>query len=202
MAYNLNSLTKLKSEVMKTMKLNMGSLLFLFVLFGISVNNNAQNVKPDKQERKEARKAQLAANYIVLDSILNSRRFVLEADFLQDRSGYMVSVSSTLNFVKVDGPNGVLQTGSEFRQGYNGVGGVTAEGNIGEYKISKDSKHLSYTVTFNLLTNIGIFDIVLTVSSNSNATATITATTSGRLTWNGHLMTIDNSRIFKGQNTL
>jgi hypothetical protein len=187
---------------MKTMKMNMVSLFILTGFLGISLNSNSQDITPDKQDRKEARKAQMNYNFIVLDSLLESRRFVLEADFLQSKYGYMVSVTSTLNFVKVDDTEGVLQTGSESRQGYNGVGGVTAEGSIGDFKISKDFKHLSYVVTFNLLTNLGIFDITLNVSSDNNATATITGSTSGRLTWNGHLVKLNNSSVFKGQNTI
>jgi len=33
-----------------------------------------------------------------------------------------------INFIMLNASEGVLQTGSNFRVGYNGVGGVTAEG--------------------------------------------------------------------------
>ena len=129
-------------------------------------------------------------------------RYVLEADYLQNKYGTRVYVTSTLNFIRVDVPKGVLQTGSDTRQGYNGVGGVTAEGTIGDYKITRNFKNLSCTVTFNLVTNIGSFNILMTVSADNNATATISGTTSGRLTWDGHLVTLDKSRVFKGYNTI
>jgi hypothetical protein len=99
-------------------------------------------------------------------------------------------------------PKGVLQTGSDSRLGSNGVGGVTAEGTVGDYKISRNLKNLTCTVTFNLLTNIGSFNILMTVSADNNATATISGTTSGRLTWDGHLKTLNKSRVFKGQNSI
>jgi hypothetical protein len=57
-------------------------------------------------------------------------------------------------------------------------------------------------VTFNLVTNLGSFDIYLTVSADNNAIATISGSTSGRLTWDGHLVNLDNSRVFKGTNTI
>jgi hypothetical protein len=107
-----------------------------------------------------------------------------------------------LNFIRVDGPKGVLQTGSDTRQGYNGVGGVTAEGSIVDYRIANDFKNLSTTVTFNLVSTLGSFDIILTVSADNNAKATISGSTSGRLTWDGHLVTLNSSRIFKGYNTI
>ena len=67
--------------------------------------------------------------------------------------------------------------------------------------MTKDLKKFSYMLRFNLLTNIGAYDILMTVNSDNNASATITGLGPGKLTWNGHLATINNSRIFKGQNT-
>jgi hypothetical protein len=177
---------------MKTIKIFLAGLLVLSGLFGNSFCVSSQDVKPDKQSRKEARKAQLTANFYVLDSLLRSGRFVLEADFLQNKCGNRVSVPPMLNFIRVEGPRGVLQTGSDTRQGYNGVGGVTAEGSIVNYKIDNDKKHLSTTVTFNLVSTLGNFDIFLTVSADNNATATISGSTSGRLSWDGHLVTLNN----------
>jgi hypothetical protein len=187
---------------MKTMKIYMAGLLILIGLSGISIYGASQDVKPDKKSRKEARRAEMEANFRILDSLLYNGRYVLEADYLQNKYGSRVYVASTLNFIRVDMPGGVLQTGSDSRMGSNGVGGVTAEGNIGDFKISRDLKNLICTVTFNLVTNIGSFNIIMTVTADNNATATISGTTSGKLTWDGHLTTVDNSRVFKGQNSI
>lgn len=186
---------------MKTLKINSGSLFFLGLLLILSLNTEAQDNKLSRQEKKEAKKAQLNENFRVLDSLLTSKRFVLEANFLQNTIGEMVSVSSNLNFVKVDGSYGILQTGSETRMGYNGVGGVTAEGNIGAWKVEKDPKNLTYRLAFTLTTKLGTYDIFLTVNAANDAKATISGSRSGKLTWNGYLASFDNSRIFKGQET-
>jgi hypothetical protein len=42
----------------------------------------------------------------------------------------------------------------------------------------------------------------MNVSSDNYATATITGLGPGNLTWQGHIATVGNSRIFKGQNTI
>jgi hypothetical protein len=202
MAYNLNEIKKIKSEVMKKMKTYLAGLLLVIGLFGIAFNSNSQDTKPDKKSKKEAKKAQLTANFHVLDSLLSFRVFVLEADYLQNKYGSRIWVSSNLNFVRVDGPKSVLQTGSNFSEGSNGVGGVTAEGTIGNYKINRNTKNLTFTVTFNVLTQIGAFDIFLIVTADNNATATISGSTSGRLMWDGHIATLNNSRVFKGQNSI
>ncbi len=187
---------------MKTNKMSMVSLFLVFGFFCISLNSNSQDIELTRKERKEVRKAQMAANFQVLDSLLNAKTFVLEADYLQSKYGDRVPVISSLNFIKVDVSNGVLQTGSNTGMGYNNVGGVTAQGSIGTWKIYKDFKNLTYRLQFSLLTNIGHFDVFLTVTSDNHATATITGLGPGELTWEGHLETIYNSRIFKGQETI
>ena len=184
------------------MKLKMVNLFLVLGFFLISQYGNSQDIKLTQQERKEVRKAQMAANFHILDSLLNSKSFVLEADFLQNGYGYRVPVVSGLNFIKVDDLKGILQTGSNFRMGYNGVGGVTAEGSIGNWKIDKNLKALSHTIQFSLQTQIGHYDVFMTVSSDNHATATITGLWPGRLTWDGHLETIGNSSVFKGWNTI
>lgn len=184
------------------MKVYLAGLLVLTGLFAVTVYGHAQETKPDKKSRKEAKRAEAEINFRVLDSLLYTGRYVLEADYLQNKYGSRVYVASVLNFIRVDLPNGVLQTGSDTRQGYNGVGGVTAEGTVTDYRIARDLKNLSCTVTFNLLSSLGSFNIIMTVSSSNNATATISGTTSGRLTWDGHLVTLNKSRVFKGMNTI
>jgi hypothetical protein len=186
---------------MKTINKNMVNLFLILVFSWISLNSNSQNIKLSRQEQKEVRKAQMSANFYILDSLLNSKSFVLEADFLQNEYGERINVVSTLNFVKVDKSKGILQTGSNSAIGYNGVGGVTAEGSVGSWEIDKDAKKLIYRLRFNLLTNLGNYDIFMTVSADNHALATITGLGPGKLTWEGHLATIDNSRVFKGQET-
>ena len=202
MAYNLFFYSKLKSEVMKTMKMNLVSLFLIIGFFGIFLNSNSQEIKLSSQEKKEVRKAQLAANFQILDSLLQAKSFVLEADYLQDKYGNLAIVTSNLNFIRVDNSTGVLQTGSNYGMGYNGVGGVTAEGNVSGWKVTKDVKRYNYTLNFNLLTNLGTFEIFMTVSADNNAAATISGSGPGKLTWRGHLATVNNSRVFKGQNTI
>lgn len=161
-----------------------------------------QDQKLTRKEKKEMRKAQLYANFLAIDTLLQRRTFVLEADFLQNRYGDQAPVSSTINFIRVEGENVVLQTGSNFAYGYNGVGGVTAEGLITNWKVTRDEKHLGHTVRFTTTTNIGTYDILMRISADANTMATITGLTMGSLTYRGDLVALYNSRIFKGQRTL
>jgi hypothetical protein len=186
---------------MKIMKMNKVSLFLVMGFLAISVIGNSQGNKLNRQERKEAEKAQTVANFYALDTLLNLKTFVLEADFLQDKSGIMIPVSSNLNFIKIDKSDGILQTGTDTGIGYNGVGGVTAEGSIGSWDINKNIKKYYYMIHFNMLTNIGHYDILMTVNADGHARATITGLGPGRLTWDGHIEALYNSRVFKGTRT-
>ncbi len=126
---------------------------------------------------------------------------MIEANYLRNLSGYQVPVTSVLNFIMLDSTKAFIQTGSNHRIGYNGVGGVTAEGRIQNYKVTKDPKNLSFYVTFSVMTNIGIYDISINISSDTNATATITGLSRGRLTWIGQFQNLYNSDVYKGQPT-
>jgi len=187
---------------MKIIKYKLVCLFWILGLFLLSLNSYSQERKLTRQELKEVRKVQMEANFWILDSLLSAKSFVLVADYLQNRYGDRVIVTPTLNFIKINEESGILQTGSNWSMGYNGVGGVTAEGSIGKWTVFKDPKRMSYTLQFSLLTNIGYYDVVMTVMSDASARATISGLGRDKLTWEGHLETIENSRVFKGHNTI
>jgi len=187
---------------MKTIRFKIVSLFCILGLLGISLNSNSQERKLSRQELKEVRKAQMTANFYILDSVLRAKTFVLEADYLKNRYGDRIFVTPNLNFIKLDESTGILQTGSNFSMGYNGVGGVTAEGSIGRWKMYRDEKKLTFRLQFSLFTNIGTYDVSMLIGSDNRARATITGLGPGNLTWEGYLVTIGNSRVFKGHNTL
>lgn len=193
---------------MKRLLYNLAIWLFAAGMLGIPQMGYSQEFSQDKKltkkEKKEARKAGLYANFKAIDTLLQKRTFVLEAEFLQGRYGQEIPVSANINFIKVQSPGVVLQTGSTSYagSGANGVGGVTAEGTINNYKITSDEKRLNHTVFFSTTTQIGTYDILLRISADASATATITGMTRGSLTYRGNLVAPYNSRVFKGRNSL
>lgn len=178
------------------------SALLLFGLLMVSAESKAQDAKLDRREKKEIRKAQLTRNFYLIDSLLNARKFVLEANYLRNRYGDRIPVTSAINFIRIDKAKGILQTGSDYSLGYNGVGGVTAEGNLGKWSVHSDAKRMVHTLRFSILTNLGNYDVVMIVRADAHATATITGLGPGSLTWEGYLVTLSNSRIYKGHNSI
>jgi hypothetical protein len=186
---------------MKKLRFNLSRMLLVFAFGLIPYYSIAQDVKPGKEEKKAIEQAELIANFNAIDTLIDRKTFVLEADYLQDKYGNRVPVTSLLNFIKVDSLRVVLQTGSNYNSGYNGVGGVTAEGFIENFKVSKDMKNLSYAVSFSVMTTVGIYDIFMDISSDGTASATISGLNGGKLSWEGRFQNLYNSRFFKGQET-
>jgi hypothetical protein len=187
---------------MKKSIFNVGSLFLAVGFFFISLNSYAQDVKLSRQERKSAREAVRTAQYIYIDTLLQSKSFVLEADFLQNQYGDRIHVTPLLNFIRVNSSDIVLQTGTSPDRGFNGVGGVTAQGTIGRYEIVKNFKSHSYYIKFTVHSNLGSYDVSMTVSSDNQARAEITGLNRGRLIYDGRLVSLKNSSVYKGWNSI
>lgn len=173
----------------------------LFLAIGIP----AQEIKTDTLSKKEARalkkqlkEAELIEQFDSLAELLNSRQFVLEANFLDNLKGRRAYVVSNLNFIKVDTTYSVIQIGSNRGIGYNGVGGVTAEGNISRWKLSSDEKKKSFYLEMSVVTNIGIYDVFMDIFVDGEASAVISGLRPGRLQYDGRIVPLDESAVYQG----
>ena len=92
----------------------------------------------------------------------------------------------------------VIQTGSNTRVGYNGVGGVTAAGNIAKWKVMKDDKRKCFVISMSVSTTLGFYDIFINVSASGYASATISGLTAGKLIYQGRLFSFDEARTYQG----
>jgi hypothetical protein len=187
------------------MKTSLSKSVSFFLALGlllISLNSYSQDAKPTREEKKQARKDLQRFNFQVIDSMIQSKSFVLEADFLENMRGSRVPVMSDINFVMVDQLRAVLQTGVSNNPRYNGVGGVTAEGQLSGLKIVKNEKNLSFYVRFTVVSDIGIYDVVMNIYSNKSARAEISGLTPGKLVYDGRIKSLNDSRVYKGRNTI
>lgn len=175
------------------MKAIMIFITFLFLMGGLS----AQEKKKDKETKAE-KAIRLESEFQSTSQLINDRHFVLEADSRSNQRGYTLQVSSTLNFIKVDSTLATIQTGNNYRIGYNGVGGITTEGNISKWKVIKDNKRKNFVISMSVSTTLGFYDIFINVSSSGNASATISGITSGKLIYQGRLIPLDETRTYKG----
>lgn len=156
--------------------------------------------KLTKEQRAEQRRLADEAMASVVDSIIQRRKFVLEADFLSNQSGNRVNVNSLLNFIIVDSSDIVIQVASTTGiGGPNGMGGVTTRGRISSFDVKKTGKNKDvYYIRLMANTTLGTYDIYLHVSPNSNADASLSGITPGKLNYHGMIKPMNKSRVFKG----
>lgn len=149
--------------------------------------------------RKEKRKAEVEKQYQLNKSMLENKDFVLEADYLHDRYGHRVFVTSTINFVAIDSTEAVIQIGSNSRIGPNGVGGITAKGKISGWTFKENKKQKSFTASATVMTGIGIYELQFQIGPGNYATADLTGLSAGKLTFEGKLVPTSESSVFEGQ---
>lgn len=176
-------------------------ILGLFLTTGLSAQENksqSESGKNDNIDKKIQKEALLAEQFNVTKAKVNSKHFVLEADFLTNKYGHRSFVNSNLNFIIVDSTEAVIQTGRDTGIGYNGVGGLTAKGNITSWKVNTNEKKRNMTVEMNVTTAIGFFTVFMNVSAEGHISAKLTGNYSGSLTFDGKIVSLDQSYAYKG----
>ena len=183
--------------------------LITLVLVSASTLMYAQSSSETRQaERKAQREAQKARekaenerNYAIAVQALKEGKFVLEADQLVFKRGRSAFVSSTTNFVLMDGEHASVHiAANNALAGPNGIGGITVDGSRKEMKITTDKKgnvNCSFSVQ-----GIGISAQVYITLTNggNNASARISPNfNSNTLTLNGVLVPLSQSNVYKGR---
>lgn len=179
--------------------------LFLAILI-IAGGLTAQEVRPDKSSKKEAsirkkeeKEARIDKQYSDTWQLLNSKSFVLEAQYLRNIYGIPIPVSSLLNFIDVESNWAVIQIGSPQGLGYNGLGGVTARGRITKWKLNKNDKRKLFDLYMTVSFADAVYDVNMTIDYSGHASASLTGLNPGKLTFEGDLIPRDESSVFTGQ---
>ena len=171
-------------------------ILVIALFFGLSSDTSAQG--KTRKEKKRERQEKIEQQYQFTKEVLKGQKFVLEADYLQNKYGTRVPVSSIINFIKVDSGEAVLQIGNPFGRGYNGVGGVTAEGRITSYKMDENDKNNTFDINMSILSSLGNYDIFMNIGADGYASATLTGLRGGKLIYSGEIVHNLKSGIYKG----
>ena len=186
------------------------------LLLCFTVTTHAQISKEDRAARREAIRKERAqrealeaqqdsVSYLKAIEALKTGSFVLEADFVGFPSGLTRYVSSTTNYIEVDGGNGVLQTAFSnftYSPGPNGLGGVTVEGTIGSPKFSEDKDGNVY-FNFNIQGIAVSATVFITLTGGTNqATASISPNfNNNNMTMTGRLVPYGESYTIEGSTT-
>jgi hypothetical protein len=160
-----------------------------------AIDSVPKHVKKSKQEKE----AVVEKDYRIMETTLEGKRFVLEANYLSNSRGTRIPVNSGINFIMVDSVRGVIQAGNDAGLGSNGLGGTTVEGSIMRWELKKDTKRKNFTVSYTVMSAIGTYDVTLYVSPGGYASGRVSGNWSGSITFDGNIVHRSRSRVFKGR---
>lgn len=153
-----------------------------------------------EQREKETSPLLDSVCYSLSAFALHERRFVLEADQVVFKRGRNAFVNSSTNFVSLFDDKAVIQISPlETVGGYNGVGGITLDGNASNIQIHEDKKkniRLSMNVS-----GVGIsaqVEIRLAYRSNKANVIITPNFHSSRTELIGEIVPFEASDVFKG----
>jgi hypothetical protein len=158
-----------------------------------------QEKKAIRQEQKKQNDAMLAVN---TEMAVRSGQFVLKADQIRGRNGYMIHVDPTVNFVAIEGKDVYVQLASPSGIGLNGLGGITLRGRISSMDINNEGKQGYYNIVLNATGTGGNMTIVMNVNrTGETATARVTTNWGNRVEFNGRLVpwTGTGKSVYKGR---
>lgn len=171
---------------------------------------SARDVKrADRKAQRDAERAKMKAEEQAYDAVsyeqavqaLQDKQFVLEADQVIFRNGQSAFVSTTTNFVMMNGSRATVQIAFNTPYpGPNGIGGVTVDGTASDMKMTTDKKG-NVNCNFSVQ-GIGISAQVFISLTNGGNNATVTVNpnfNSNTLTLNGNLVPLSQSDVFKGR---
>ena len=131
---------------------------------------------------------------------LRNKDFVLQADYVSFKNGMSTFVDNSTTFISVKGNRAVVQISpSNFSSGPNGLGGVTVDGMVSDYKVMTDNKG-RIILSMNVM-GIGInaqVEIYMYPGSNS-AQATVYPNFNSNTVWlSGNIVPYENATVMEG----
>jgi hypothetical protein len=165
----------------------MNRIIILIVCFGISLTGNSQDVKSERNARKEAKEAVISANYKALGASLAKKKFSLEMEYILVGSGNSKKMNQMLNYIMIDSSKCYWQSDSQDipTDLFKKVSKV--EGSIDGWKLINDDKHKRYFIEFKMFTDNGLFYVTASIHSDKSISGDINGTRD-RFTYSGRIV--------------
>lgn len=169
---------------MKNHTVHMFLLSLAFLVFGSielsqaqeSTQKAAGKSRPDKQIQQYPMQSGI-------DSLINARQFVFQAEFGQ---------GSDMVFVIVDSMYAELQNGNR----------NNLQGRITEYEVKKNEKKKTIAINIKMRGEIYSGDIFLFIGVDGDGTATIKSEFPGNFSFNGKVVDFESAQIYQGPSHL
>ena len=165
----------------------MNRIIILIICIGISLTGNSQDVKSERNSRKEAKEAVIAANYKALGAALTKKKFVLEMEYILVGSENSKKLNQMLNYIMIDSLKCYWQSDAQdiptdlFRKTSK------VEGSIDGWKLINDDRHKSFFLEFKMFTDNGLFYVTASILSDKTVSGNISGTRD-RFTYSGRIV--------------
>ncbi len=174
------------------------SYIILLVLF-LPITLIGQSEKLTKKEKKEIKAKESEEKLKELYKVVESRRFVIEADQVYGDNGSTFSVVPTVNFFGVDSLNSTIQLSFAGIIGWNGIGGVTVDGYLDKFDLKEFKAGKPITLVGSINGRVGgNSQFTMYVYSSGMASVTVTGNWGDSITFQGRLFTLADSKVYKG----
>ena len=176
-------------------------LLIAAIIIG-TVSTYAQNDgerKLTKKERKDMEARMDSLMHATAEKAIDDTAFVLEADRVTFKRGYTAHVTSTTNFIAACGGEATVQVAFNVPwPGFNGLGGITVEGDISNYKKTKDKKGNVYIEMSVNGRAISAWLFITLWKDSDKASVTVQQNFySGKITLEGKIVPVEASSVYK-----
>ncbi len=142
----------------------MKKILYALLLMIMTVSCASIKKTP---EEKRAQAMRDSIEHVMTLEALQSRRYMVTADKLSFSRGKMLHVYPSTNFLLVSGDSATYQIAPANGGGFNGVGGITVDGTISNYKERYSGKGEAF-ITFTLLGSGCSVDVSINLPKQGN----------------------------------
>jgi hypothetical protein len=162
-------------------------LIVLLTCLVLSIPGYSQKPRSDIKKNRELKLLEKKKGYNALGTALEKRKFILEMEYILNESGTRKRMNQMLTYIMIDSTRCVWE--SEYSDIFTDLMKTVtkAEGRVDDWKMTKDSGHLSYFLQFKMFTDNGLFYVTTTINSNYLINGTISGTRD-RLTFYGRVV--------------
>ncbi len=151
------------------------------------------------QTKKEMREKERQQNFAKAKQLFDAQSFIIPADVLIVNGGQTIFADGSVTFLKMNEGNAVLQISPDVASspGANGLGGITAQGNVINLTENNTDKQLN--MNFTIEGSFGAADIRISVLRGNRADVNIRGVFNDVLiNMDGNVMPIDSTNYFEG----
>lgn len=172
-------------------------LVTIISLFSFSMMG--QEKAMTHKEKKELKAKENQEKIEALYKLVETREFIVEATQVFGTSGETYTISPEINFFTVDSSSSTIQLSFVGVSGWNGIGGVTIDGNIDRYDLKELKEGKPITLMGSIIERIGgNTQFTMYVYSSGLAQVEISGKRASRITIQGRISTLANSNVYKG----